>query len=193
MMAEFPKFLIMEIREEDEAAILGSLTTTEYGDQTWIKDGWAGCLIRKGVAIYGRWRARDQQWAFIPENHKALDSFKSGEQWDAIDGYWGERAEIVLDKSRLWRKVRFEPSDAVEFSDGKTRWRTKAPGPKPGEWKLVKGGWSHEHCAIQWETIDERQPVAYFSEPDIWVCEECFNRFILPRSLSFIPPAKIPT
>jgi hypothetical protein len=193
MMGVFPKFRIIEIQEGDEVALLGSITTTEYGNQTWIKDGWSGCLVLEGMAIYGNWRAHGKQWTFIPENRQTLDLFKRGAQWEVIDGYWGERAEIVLDMSRQWRKVRFEPSDAAEFRGAKDRWWTKAPGPKPGEGELIKGGWDHEHCAIQWETIDERQPVAYFSEPDTWVCEDCFNKFVLPRSLSFIPEAKTTT
>ena len=93
----------------------------------------------------------------------------------------------MLDTTRQWHKMLFQTSDAVEFRGEKSRTRVRAEAAKAEEGKLIKGGWDHEHCAIQWETIDEDQPEAYFSEPDTWVCEECFNRFVRPRSLRFIP------
>jgi len=186
-MVEYPRFRVVETQEEDEVTLLGSVTTTEYGRQTWIGDGWLGFLLRDGKVIPGRWRAHGQQWAFVLERRQDIDSFRCEAQWDVLDGYWGERAEIVLDTSRQWRKRRFELSDAVEFRSEKGRWRVRWDGTEPGEGKLIKGGWDHEHCAIRWETIDVGgQPEAYFSEPNTWVCEDCFNRFVIPKSLSFI-------
>jgi hypothetical protein len=35
--------------------------------------------------------------------------------WEVLDGYWGERAEIVLDQDRRWVRARFEPTDAVRL------------------------------------------------------------------------------
>jgi hypothetical protein len=187
-MVEYPKFRVLEIEEGDEVTLLGSLTTTEYGSKTWISDGWFGFLLRDSEVSPGTWRAHDQQWVFVLESRQALDLFKkSAAQWDVLDGYWGERAEIVLDTTRQWHKMLFQTSDAVEFRGEKSRTRVRAEAAKAEEGKLIKGGWDHEHCAIQWETIDEDQPEAYFSEPDTWVCEECFNRFVRPRSLRFIP------
>ena len=187
---EYPRFRVLAIREENEVALLGSLTTTTYGSETWISDGWVGDLLRDEVIIPGRWRAHGHQWAFTLEKREDLDSLRSKGEWDVLNGYWGERAEIVLDTSRQWRKMRFEVSDAIEFRNEKGRWWVRSDANESGEGKLIEGGWDHEHCAIQWEKIGEGgQPEAYFSEPDIWVCEECYNRFVTKRSLSFIPKA----
>ena len=181
---------MVEIQEGEEITLLGSITAAKYGGQTWIDDGWAGFLLHNGVIIPGKWRASSQQWAFILARREDLDLVRSKGEWDALDGYWGERAEIALDTSRLWRKMRFEVSDAVEFSDEKGRRWVRSDAAEPGEGKLIEGGWDHEHCAVQWEKIGVGgHPEGYFSEPDTWVCEECFNRFVIPRSLSFMPTA----
>lgn len=188
MIVEYPRFRVVAIQEEDEVTLFGSLTTTEYGPQTWIGDGWLGFLHREGVLIPGTWRPHGDQWALVIEKRQDLDLCRTQGQWDVLEGYWGERAEIVLDLSRQWRKMRFKMSDAIEFQREKARYWVRADMAEPGKGKLIEGGWDHEHCAIQGETIGEGgQPEAYFSEPDTWVCEECFNRFVVPRSLSFIP------
>jgi len=187
-MVDYPKFRVTQIKEGDEVALLGLITATKHGSQTWIGDHWLGYLLRNGEVIPGRWRAEGKQWAFVLKNRQVLDSIRGEVQWDVLDGYWGERAEIVFDTSRDWRKMQFQSSDAVEFQREKARLWTRADAAKSEGGKLIEGGWDHEHCAIYSEKIGVGgQPEGYFSDPDTWVCVECFNKFVLPRSLSFIP------
>lgn len=188
-MEDYPKFRVTEIKEGDEVALLGSITATKHGRETWIGDHWLGYLLRNQEVISGRWRAEEKQWAFVLTNRQALELIRGVAQWDVLDGYWGERAEIVFDTSRDWRKMHFQSSDAVEFQYGKARLWTRADSPQSAGGNLIERGWDHEHCAIYWETIGMGgQHEGYFSDPNTWVCEECFNKFVLPRSLSFIPP-----
>ena len=57
--------------------------------------------------------------------------------------------EIVQDGRRVWRKVEFEPRDAILFErNGGRMWRAARAGEPLGEGTLVVGGWDHEHCCL---------------------------------------------
>jgi hypothetical protein len=144
VIVEYPKFRVVEIQEGGE-----------HSHETWKADGWLGFLFRDGKVISGRWRTHGQYWMFVLESPQGLDLFRREAQWDALDGYRGERAEIVLDTSRQWRKMGFKSSDTVEFRNEKPQWCVRPDAAEPRECKLVDGVWDHVHCAIQWETIDE--------------------------------------
>jgi hypothetical protein len=104
-----------------------------------------------------------------------------------MDGYWGERAELVLDENRNWNRLAFEPSDMVVFpAAGGSSMGTRLSPEAPSGGKLVAGGWDHEHCDICPKKIGcGGESMGYFSVPDSWVCEECYNKFVAPRSLAF--------
>jgi hypothetical protein len=188
VMAGYQRFRVTEIEQGDEVFLLGSATATVHCGETWIGDGWPGFLLRGGEVVPGGWRVRGEMWSFVLESQGALDRFRREPEWDVLDGYWGERAEILLDGSRQWRKARFESSDAVEFPRKNARWRSRAIPDKNAEGELIKAGWDHEHCAIRGEKIGAGgHPEGYFSAPNTWVCKECFDKFVRPRSLGFIP------
>jgi len=53
--------------------------------------------------------------------------------------------------------------------------------------KIVSGGWDHEHCAIDWTKIGTGEnPDGYRDQDGEWVCEECYERYVLTRSLDSI-------
>jgi hypothetical protein len=126
--------------------------------------------------------------SFVPTTPDELGLLQVGERYRRFDGYWGERAALVLDRDRSWQKRTFEPVDAVAYkrpSDTLVGKATNQNLPEGGT--LVKGGWDHEHCDICWETISPHtDPVAMFSEPDHWICRKCYEKFVVPRSLDFI-------
>lgn len=182
-----PVFTIVE-HHSAEHVVVGALSDTSYADQTWVSDGWIGFLLSGDALVPGRWHAREDLWAFAPATPEAIDSLSVDQKWTVLDGHWGERAEIVLDVSREWRMRHFEPSDAVRVRGPKASWLAPASDSGAGNGGLIQGGWDHEHCAIDWETIGVGgQPDGYFSEPDTWVCQRCYRRFVEPRSLDFIP------
>jgi hypothetical protein len=184
----YPSFTVTAVSDGGDAVVYGHLSRTWHGRENWVSDHWLGVLVRDKQAVAGRWKASPEGWVFLLEDSAALGAFEPGARWDVLDGYWGERAEIVLDASRRWHETTFAPSDAVEFRGGGTRWQMSAADVAGGG--VVEGGWDHEHCAICWETIDADRPEAYFSEPNKWVCKECFEAFVRQRSLGFIPEAQ---
>ena len=122
-----------------------------------------------------------------------------------FDGYWGERAELVLDSQRVWNLQRFLPSDAFATQDGSTRIVRPADSGDREQRRMyldseeshdacdqggarIEGGWDHEHCAICWETISQAsncQHDGYVDQNGIWVCISCFDSYVAPKSLAF--------
>jgi hypothetical protein len=126
--------------------------------------------------------------SFVPTASGEVALLQAGERYRRFDGYWGERAALVLDRNRQWKERAFEPVDAVAYEragDALVGNATNQNLPEGGT--LVKGGWDHEHCDICWEKISPHtDPIAVFSEPDHWICRKCYEKFVIPRSLDFI-------
>ena len=182
----FPCFRVVQNKVAEAGEVLGAITATTRSRETWVGNGWIGYLMADMQLILGLWHIRSDLWGFAPEDAGNLEAIVAKKEWLILDGYWGQRAEIVLDSTREWRKARFEPSHAVAFREPGGTCVSKADSPKPPGGELIKGGWDHEHCAICWETLGSGgQPEGYLSQND-WVCEHCFERFVQQRSLDFI-------
>jgi hypothetical protein len=111
---------------------------------------------------------------------------RPGESYAFLDLYWGDRAILVLDRSREWRQTRFQPVDAVQqFSDGH-RVLSKA-SPVQTDGTVVPGGWDHEHCDICYEKLGPQgQSTGGTSSTDEWLCNACYDEYLVPRSLEFV-------
>jgi hypothetical protein len=120
---------------------------------------------------------------------------------------------MVLDPSWGWKRTLFEGIDAVaeeyaapdvsivdgrevkiwtklERADGAGRQSRYYPednqiGPPDPNTRVVPGGWDHEHCALCNEHIEAGQ--FGFRDPgERWMCEKCYQRYVVPRDLSFV-------
>jgi hypothetical protein len=182
-MTEMPQFTIVS---SGRRRVTGHVSATHRGSETWVSNDCGGYLLGDSTLIAGWWRADGRAWTFTPEKPSDLSQLSARRVWDILDDYWGERAELVLDTSREWCRVRFEPSDSIRSTQpGVTFERPAVPGETVvGE--LVERGWDHEHCSICWETIDSSQPEGYVSQPEAWVCGKCFAEYVERRSLGFI-------
>jgi hypothetical protein len=156
MSTVFPVFHGTSI--EAWGAVLGSVTRTSQGSETWVADQWLGFLKAGTEFIPGRWHRQSDLWAFAPADRHDVDRIRARPGWDVLDGYWGERAKLVLDRTHAWRKAR-----VTEDTD-------------------------HEHCAICSEKVGVGgQPEGYVNAQEVWVCEQCYTKFVEPGSLDFIP------
>lgn len=157
----FPRFHIIR---RDAGEILGSVTSTAFGAETWVGDGCLGCLMAEERFVFGRWHkrryVRRDFWAFVPDDPAVIETLLLNADWAILDSYWGERAELVLDTARKWQKLLYEKTD-------------------------------HDHCSICWQTLGQGgQPDGYVSEEATWICFRCYESFVEPRSLDFIPRPK---
>ena len=168
---ELPRLSITAVAE---GQFIGALDPSPY-----IGENWVGCVITtEGRFVWGRFVRVDTTanlCTFKPDETDNLSYLEVGRAYPCLDGYWGERAELVLDRQRIWRRARFEPSDAIWFkrTEGE-RWTSPASNAGTEDGEIVKGGWDHEHCAICWETLGSGgQAEGFLSPPHTWVCETC--------------------
>jgi hypothetical protein len=119
---------------------------------------------------------RDASGAIVVNDPSSRDLFKIGSAFPFLDGYWGERSHLVYDTSRDWQRVQFVPYDSAFYhNDGRA--------------EVIEGGWDHEHCAICWQTISPSEPdneYGYRDQDDTWVCQTCYEQYVVPKCLDFI-------
>ncbi len=86
-----------------------------------------------------------------------------------------------------WHRQAFQPEDAISYPGDGFNLRGKAsqsatppiPDVKPGS--VMPGGGEHEHCRFCFQTISpaDGDPHAGYTDGDNWLCEPCFERFIV--------------
>lgn len=181
---QLPTFTISQL-EHDRA--IG-----RFDKPLWIGERHVGHLLLPDERLVsGRFvdvNLQSHTAAFVPTASEEILTLLPGVTYPRFDGYWGERAALVLDRQRLWSQQTFGPFDSVDFKrvgDASVGEVTNQKLPERGT--VMQGGWDHEHCAICWATIfRQTDPVAMFSAPDHWICRRCYESFVVPRSLDFI-------
>jgi formylmethanofuran dehydrogenase subunit E len=134
---------------------------------------------------------RKREARFVLDNSGEASYLRKGQEYDYLDGYWGQRAELVLDRARKWTRAEFKPRDAVAFElEGQSisaeRGTPLFEGAEAAH--RVPGGWTHAHCNICWETIGPSgRKTGYRDQNDEWVCESCYESYVEPKKLDFIP------
>jgi hypothetical protein len=154
----FPIFHVAGNRLDERGTILfGSVSSTEFGNETWIGDRWLGYLKYGDALLYGRWYSYGQNWEFALHKPNTL---LATNEYQILDGYWGERAELVLNKDIVWQ---------------------------PQQWTVPD---DHDHCAICWSTISTFENQAHFiASTGERVCAPCYDAYVRTRALTFIPVA----
>lgn len=200
MASIFPVFCVEQRRIGEASAVVGAVTRTTHGGESWVKDGGFGFLKIGAKLVAGGWRDHGERWEFAPEDAGCVASILAHHECEVLDGYWGERAELVMDETLRWERVEFQPRDAIRLqgpggallspvdaiADGSMP-PAHSPGGEVGAVHVVPAGWDHEHCAICWETIGRGGQVeGHVSSQGDWVCSSCYD-FVERRSLDFIP------
>jgi hypothetical protein len=154
----FPKFTIFDVQGSgDRLQIFGSISGVQYGRETWIGDQYVGYLFRKKPLAFGRWHAVGQRWKFSTEGLLVSKLPSPGDAVEVLDGYWGERAELIFNENASWTIARYSQPD------------------------------DHEHCFICWATISKLSNVEHMRwTKHTSVCMSCYNEYVKRRSLDFI-------
>ena len=164
---ELPRLTVTAI---EDALCIGRFDPSPYIDENSI-----ACVITiEERSAWGRFVRVDRTanlCSFIPVETADISHFEVGRSYPYLDCYWGERAELVLDRQRSWQRTHCKPSDARRFKREDAIWMTPASSAGAEEGEIVKGGWDHEHCAICWETLGSGgQAEGFLSPPHTWVC-----------------------
>jgi hypothetical protein len=184
---KFPIFEKISELSTDLTKLVGRVKTTNYGVEEWVENNHLGYLVSEEHFIKGRWTSDGDQWVFALENSDDSEFCKTVSTFYVFDGFWGEKAEFVLNSLRVWEKRIFQASNGLLI--GRLLTPTDLTSTETGE--IIQNGWDHEHCEIYGETIGRGgDPIGYFSAPNTWVCQKCFSSFVEPRSLDFVPKSE---
>jgi len=167
---DLPKFRVETVSQEDiQTVIVGKVNRWK-----WIGEKhYAYLVLNKNILIEGRFRNVDEKTfkaTFIPESPVEREKIQPKKTYPYLDGYWGERVQLVLDNSLSWTKADFTISRR-----------------RDGSKKSIKEGWDHEHCDICWATISLHENISYMkSSNDDIVCLECFEKYVEKQCIDFI-------
>lgn len=155
----FPKYKIVKI-EDNGQSVVGNLNRTNQGKEKWIDKNYVGSLLKGHDIAFGRWFKEDDLWRFrFDENESEKLSLVIGELVYAVDGYWGERIELVYNKNLSWANSIFK----------------------------AEGNWDHDHCLICWGSISEQENTNYFiGNKKHSVCAECYENHVKATDISFV-------
>lgn len=161
METPYPTFLVMEIaRDDSRVALQGNVSVTRVGRETWVGDRHIGYLKRGAFLAPGRWHDGGNRWSFVLDRPEHVSELEGAPALEVLDGYWGERAALVLDQSLVWHKDRW--TDAAD----------------------------HDHCAICWASISTQENGEHFAAGcGDRVCAPCYRNYVSKRALGFIPVA----
>ena len=171
-----PTFTVLHV-DVDNGRLLGTVSTSCHWDGSGLESG----DLHIGEAIIeGRWTRRADLWIFQPVRRviseregtvevmpspESLPPLGSNREFDVWDGYWGERAELVLDRTLKW-EARHWTAEDQEAHD-------------------------HRHCIFCWANIDGHVDAENcfqdFFDCGYPACPPCYRRFVEPRSLDFTP------
>src|SRR4051794_24466048 len=85
--------------------------TGSFDNPRWIGENHAACVVGdSGRFIWGRLVQVDlsaRTCTFVPNRADDMESLSAGQSYPRLDGYWGQRAELVLDISMTWAERAF--------------------------------------------------------------------------------------
>jgi hypothetical protein len=94
----------------------------------------------------------------------------------------GEITIVEGREVRIWTKL-----ELVGRREGASRHYPASDQtlPPSAERRQVPGGWGHEHCDLCRTHIETGQ-LGYCDPGGRWMCEKCYERYVLQRDLAFV-------
>jgi hypothetical protein len=124
---------------------------------------------------YHVWMVLDPNWGWERKTFRGADAV--AENYDA-----GNTARVGDRDVRVWTKLELIGRRAGASRHYPAGDQTLPPNSAP---RLVPGGWGHEHCDLCRSHIE----VVEFGQCDQngrWVCEKCYERYVVPHNLAFV-------
>jgi hypothetical protein len=157
----FPTFKIKTVIENETGnELIGTLSSDSYKGEKWVDDKWLGFIVEDNRFIYGRWHKLEDNWKFVIKPEEIFEAnFYEGQELSAVEGYWGERIELIIDKNTIWKQTVYKAANNDD----------------------------HDHCFFCWATINEYENNKYMlANERIAVCLNCYENYVVKESFDFI-------
>jgi hypothetical protein len=153
------KKAILTCDEKDEPGVSGH-------SLAYLKGSWRPHSI---------WMVLDTNWGWERKQFRGLDAI--AEDYEAKDISIVDGREV-----KVWTKL--EP---VRDSEGQSRHYPAGDQSSPvgSGRRVVPLGWDHEHCELCNTHIDV-EDFGYCDPDESWLCEKCYERYVVPRNLAFV-------
>jgi len=97
-----PRALVLDVRTETNGvSVLCQIDKMTFKNEKWIDDKYLGYLKHGERLISGRWRNSGGEWSFLLKDGEDGRLIEKDQVFECLDGYYGERAELVL-KNLSW-------------------------------------------------------------------------------------------
>jgi hypothetical protein len=176
---------------------------------------WFWLLIGERAAVCAQWKSRseDTPAATLVAHEKELPEIGGKTLYYLSPAWEPFNIWMVLDEEWGWEHVCFQAVDAVaetyqandvsivdgrevktwtklQRADKRTFTERYAPAAdglslSGAEPRVVPGGWDHEHCQLCRDHIDHGD-FGYRDRDELWMCENCYNKYVKRRDLSFV-------
>jgi hypothetical protein len=124
---------------------------------------------------YNVWMVLDPNWGWERKPFHGADAV--AEDYDA-----GNTARVGDRDVRVWTKLELIGGRAGASRHYPAEDQTLPPNSAP---RFVPGGWGHEHCELCRSHI-EADEFGHRDQNGRWVCEKCYERYVVPRDLAFV-------
>jgi hypothetical protein len=161
---------LKSLNTETNAAVL---TTQELNEPPVL--GLTLYYLRPYWQAFNIWMVLDKNWGWKKRQFHGVDA--------VAQDYEADEVSIVADREvKIWTKL-----ESVEGRSGTSRHypATDQTSPLNPESRLIPSGWGHEHCDFCRSHINTGE-FGFCDPGDRWLCESCYERYVVPGDLSFV-------
>jgi hypothetical protein len=153
------KTVILSCYEKEEPRIIG--LTLPYLSPYW--------------QAFHVWMVLDPNWGWERKQFQGIDAVT--EDYEAEEVSFVDGREV-----KIWSKL--QPA-GMDTGQSRHYPASDQTSPVRSGTRLVPGGWGHEHCELCNKHIDAGM-VGYCDPGERWMCEVCYDRYVIPRDLAFV-------
>jgi hypothetical protein len=127
---------------------------------------------------YHVWMVSQPSWKWDRRVFHALDATARKTEGNGVSIVDGQEVKEWIEIKKVGQKSHLSRYYPV-FPDGRTTL------PPIGPDGVIRGGWDHVHCEIC-DTHIVAESYGYIDPGDHWVCEACYDKYVVSHDLSFI-------
>jgi hypothetical protein len=191
-LEDLPHFEIESIAKDGKEILLHGCFNhlTGVADRGWL---YLAREMHRSPEVAHRALDHDSLKAVLHLQEKDVhELLRPGERFPYFHRRWDPRhVSLALNSELAWNKIQVMSDDTGDSSSGASGWQ-------PAGEKLIVGaqflesrkdGPDHENCSYCFESLGPNEIETHGYKNDVhddWVCQSCFDKYIVPHDLSFL-------